>query len=144
MTIILLSIILFLIFTILGGFHFYWLFGGVWGLKKVIPTKSNDLHILAIPKFATLVVGVVLILFGLMYLMKSGFVNLQIHSQVVNYVYWFIPFVFIVRAIGEFKYLGLFKRIKDTEFAKADSKFFSPLCLIVGIIGLFIQFLTEF
>jgi len=39
-----------------------------------------------------------------------------------------------LRAIGEFKYLGFFKKIKNTEFAIADSKLFSPLSLAIGFL----------
>ncbi|WP_074407892.1 DUF3995 domain-containing protein [Aquimarina megaterium] len=134
-----LSIILCLIFVVLGGFHFYWLFGGVWGLRKVIPTKGNEKNTLAIPKFATLVVGLILVAFGLVYLIKSGLINIMISNGITIYGYWFIPSIFILRAIGEFKYVGFFKRIKNTEFSKADSKIFSPLCLVIGIIGILIQ-----
>ncbi len=58
-----LSIILLAIFTALSLMHFYWLFGGKWGLEKVIPTKENQTSTLSIPKFATLIVALVLILF---------------------------------------------------------------------------------
>ena len=51
-----LSITLFLIFTLLGGFHFYWLFGGIWGVKKAIPTKGTEENTIPIPKLATLIV----------------------------------------------------------------------------------------
>ncbi len=139
MIVIILSIILFLIFTVLGGFHFYWIFGGIWGLEKVIPTKGNEVNTLSIPKLATLIVGLVLVFFGLIYLIKSGFTNVQVPNWVTNYGYWFIPSIFILRAIGEFKYVGFFKKIKNTEFAKADSKIFSPLCLGIGVIGVLIQ-----
>ncbi len=139
MIITILSIILFLIFTVLGGLHFYWLFGGIWGLKKVIPTKSNALNSLSIPKFATLVVALVLVSFGLIYLLKSELVTFQVPNWVTNYGYWCIPSIFIVRAMGDFNYVGFFKKIKDTEFAKADSKIFSPLCLSIGIIGVIIK-----
>ncbi len=139
---IILSIFLFLIFAVLGGFHFYWLFGGIWGLEQAIPTKGK-VSSLSIPKIATLLVGVVLVLFGLIYLIKSEFINVQVPSWVTNYGYWFIPSIFILRAIGEFKYVGFFKKIKHTEFAKADSKIFSPLCLIIGIIGILIQLMSK-
>ena len=143
MIIIILSIILFLIFTVLGGFHFYWLFGGIWGLEKVIPSKGDKAISLSIPKLATLIVGLVLVLFGLFYLIKSGLVIVHIPNWVTNYGYWFVPSIFILRAIGEFKYIGFFKKIKNTEFAKADSKIFSPLCLIIGIIGILIQLMNK-
>ncbi len=136
-----LSISLFLIFTILGSFHFYWLFGGLWGLKKVIPTKNNETNNMSIPKFATLIVGIMLALFGLLYLTKSELTAFEIPNWITNYAFWFIPLIFIVRAIGEFKYVGFFKKIKNTEFAKADSKIFSPLCISIGIIGILIQLL---
>ncbi len=138
-----LSIILLIIFTLLGFIHFYWLFGGKWGLENVIPTKDNKSIPLSIPKFATLVVALVLVLFGLIYLVKSGITNIQVPNWVTNYVYWVIPSIFILRAIGDFKYVGLFKKIKNTEFAIADSKWFIPLCLMIGIFGMLIQLLNK-
>lgn len=138
MIILILSLVLFFIYTLLGGFHFYWLFGGTWGLKKVIPTKGKEANTLAIPKFATLIVALVLVSFGIVYLIKSGVINIQIPSWITNYGYWFIPSIFILRAIGDFNYVGFFKKIKNTEFAKADSKIFSPLCLGIGVIGILI------
>jgi hypothetical protein len=138
-----LSIILFTVFTILGGFHFYWFLGGIWGIEKVIPSKDNVAIVLTIPKFATLIVGLVLVLFGLMYLIKSGLINVSIPIWLTNYGYWVVPSIFILRAIGEFNYVGFFKKIINTKFAKADSKLFSPLCLVIGIIGILIQLMTK-
>jgi len=63
MTTTILSLCLVLVFTFLGGMHFYWLFGGTWGLKMAIPTKNKETNTLHIPKFATLIVAVVLIAF---------------------------------------------------------------------------------
>ncbi len=134
-----LSMMLFAIFMMLGGIHFYWLFGGKWGLKQVIPTKSDQTSPPPIPKFATLIVALVLLLFGLLYLAKSELVSVQFPNWIVYYGYWVIPSIFILRAIGDFKYVGFFKKIKHTEFAKADSKWFVPLCLTVGIIGIGLQ-----
>lgn len=139
---IILSIILFIIFSILGGFHFYWFLGGTWGTEKVIPTKDANSSSIEIPKFATLIVGLVLVSFGLLYIIKSGLINIQLPNWVVNYGYWFVPTIFILRAIGEFNYVGFFKKIKNTEFAKADSKIFSPLCLSIGLIGIVIQLMN--
>ncbi len=143
MTITVLSSLLFFIFTSLGLLHFYWLFGGKWGLKKVIPTIENQASTLSIPKFATLIVALVLVLFGLIYLVKSGLMTFQIPDLVTKYGYWFIPGIFTLRAVGDFKYVGFFKKLKHTEFAKADSKFFSPLCLMVGIFGILLQFMSK-
>jgi hypothetical protein len=147
MIVLTLSLILFIIFTVLGGFHFYWLFGGIWGLENAIPTKIDKANTLAIPKLVTLMVALVLISFGLIYLMESGLLNLQVpipkaFERVINYGTWIIPSVFILRAIGDFNYVGFFKKIKNTTFGKSDSKLFSPLCLAIGLMGLLIQLIN--
>ena len=139
----LLSFLLFTVFAILGGFHFYWLFGGTYGVKQVIPTKGpTTVNKQAIPPFATLIVALGLVSCGLLYLIKVEIFVLPIASWIIEYGLWFIPSIFILRAIGEFNYVGFFKKIRDTEFAKADSRLFSPLCLAIGVIGLLIQLLT--
>ena len=142
MMVMILSLLLFLVFVVLGSFHFYWLFGGTWAVGKVIPTKGNGECLPEIPKIATLIVGVVLVSFGLIYLMKSGLINIQGPNWMINYGYWFIPSIFILRAIGEFKYVGFFKKVKHTTFANSDSKVFIPLCLVIGIMGILVQFMS--
>ena len=123
---------------VLAGFHYYWLFGGDWGLTHVIPSKTKEAPSLAIPKFATLIVALGLTGVGLFYLVKAELINFPI-PELLKYGYWVIPSVFILRAIGEFRYVGIFKKIKDTNFAKADSKIFVPLCLMIGVLGFLVQ-----
>ena len=134
-----LSILLFVIFIILGLIHFNWVFGGKWGFEKTLPTKENGERVLNPKKFDSAVVGLGLTFFGLFYLLKSGFLNFDIPIWIIIYGSWIIPSIFILRAIGDFKYVGFLKKIKNTEFGKIDSKLFSPLCLIIGIIGIVIQ-----
>lgn len=137
------SIVLFTIFTLLGCIHFYWAFGGKWGVEKVIPTKSNNKITFTPPKIATFIVGLVLVFFGIIYFTKLGIVNIKIPNLVIKYGCWIIPSIFILRAIGDFNYVGFFKKIKNTEFSKADSKWFIPLCLIIGILGIVFQLINR-
>ncbi|WP_109831984.1 DUF3995 domain-containing protein [Reichenbachiella versicolor] len=132
-----LSIPLFILFAALGGIHIYWLFGGHWALDKVIPTKENRKFTkpIAIPKFATLLVAIGLMLCGAVYLSTSKLVTFPFPSWIVDNGILYIPIVFTLRAIGEFKYVGFFKKVKNTEFAKMDTTLFSPLCIGIGIIG---------
>ncbi len=135
-----LSLILFITFLILSGFHFYWLFGGNYGVSKVIPTRSSSQLDFKIPKFATLLVALVLLSFSLFYLMQSDLIETFIPKKMETLLIWLIPLAFTLRAIGEFRFVGFFKRIKDTPFAKADTVYFSPLCLFIGLIGFMIWF----
>jgi hypothetical protein len=55
------------------------------------------------------------------------------------YGLWIIASIFILRAIGEFKYVGFFKKISQTKFGQNDTKYYSPLCLIIGILTLMLE-----
>ncbi len=135
----LLQLILFLIFLILSGFHFYWLFGGSFGTDSVYPTKPGEESTINIPKFATLIVAIGLLSIAIYYLSQTGLINLPLPVWLLKFTGWFVSAIFTLRAIGEFNYVGLFKKVKGTKFASADSKLFSPLCLFIGIIGFIIQ-----
>ena len=37
------------------------------------------------------------------------------------------------RAIGEFRYVGFFKRVRGSRFAKLDTVVYSPLCLLLAV-----------
>jgi hypothetical protein len=55
---------------------------------------------------------------------------------------WIIPAIFLIRAIGDFKYVGFTKKVKSSTFAELDTKFFSPLCLVIAALGFAIEFLN--
>ena len=138
----LLSIILSFIFIILGLIHINWVFGGQFGFENSLPTKENGERVLNPKKIDSAIVGISLIFFGVFYLNKAILFTGILSQNMMNYAGWIIPFIFILRAIGDFRYIGFFKRIKMTAFGKLDTKFFSPLCLIIGILGLIIQILN--
>jgi hypothetical protein len=46
---------------------------------------------------------------------------------------WLLAALFLARAIGDFRWVGLFKRVKDTSFALSDTAAYTPLCLIIGL-----------
>lgn len=135
-----LSSLLFMVFMILGSFHFYWVLGGTWGLKQAVPTRGEDDPIQIPGKLITTFVGLVLCSFGVFYLIHSGILSIELPTKLEHYIGWILPALFIIRAIGEFKYVGMFKKVKDSDFAKADTRLFVPLCLGIGIAGLIIQF----
>jgi hypothetical protein len=55
-----------------------------------------------------------------------------------KYGIWAIIVIFLVRAIGDFRYVGFFKKYRNTKFGKNDTKYYSPLCLLIGILGIMI------
>ena len=53
---------------------------------------------------------------------------------------WFRPLAyvlavtFLLRAIGERRYVGFFKRVRGTEFSRWDDRLFSPLCVGISLL----------
>ncbi|NJN42418.1 MAG: DUF3995 domain-containing protein [Flammeovirgaceae bacterium] len=134
-----LSILLSVILFALGVIHFNWVFGGSYGFEESLPTKENGERVINPKKIDSAIVGIGLIVFGLFYVFQSGLIEYMLPALITKYGGWLIPVIFLLRAIGEFKYIGFFKRIKNTKFGKADSKFFSPLCLAIGIAGVIVE-----
>ncbi|MBW3466637.1 DUF3995 domain-containing protein [Arthrospiribacter ruber] len=127
--------ILFAIFLILSSIHFYWVFGGKWGGDAVLPTKDDDSTKVLTPSILpSLIVALGLLGIGLLVLIISGIISLDIPHWLNNYGLWVISGIFLLRAIGDFNYVGFFKKINQTKFGRNDTKYFSPLCLIIGVL----------
>jgi len=126
---------------ILSIIHFYWAFGGKIGMDKALPTDEKGNKVLNPKALESLVVAIGLFLFAAFYFMKLDLVNFELHSLISDYAAWLISSIFILRAIGDFNYIGFFKKVKSTEFAKLDSKYFSPLTLALGLIGIILEIL---
>lgn len=139
---ILFSILLFLIFLSLSIIHFYWAFGGKWGFEGVLPTNENNEKQFIPGKLITLIVGTGLLLLGLFVLLKSGYLTFYCPDWLLKYGFWIIGFVFFIRAIGDFKYAGLFKKVSDTKFSQNDTRYFTPLCLIIGSLCIILELLN--
>lgn len=139
MTSIILSSIEVIIFLALSGIHFNWAFGGSFGFDKALPTKEDGTRILNPKRKDSAIVGLGLLLFAIYYMIIRRFIQIELPNWIINYAGWIIPSIFIMRAIGDFKYVGFFKKIKSTIFGKFDSKYFSPLCFFIGAVGIIIK-----
>lgn len=128
------------IFLVISLFHFYWGFGGKFGSGAVIPTKTDADMTFKPGKIATILVAFVFLAVALFPLIESKWINIQLPEILINYGYWFLGAVLIIRSIGEFKYVGLFKKVKNTSFAKNDTKYYTPLCISLVIIITLILF----
>jgi hypothetical protein len=136
------AIILILIFLFISAIHFYWAFGGTRGSDSVLPIKENNVKVLNPSVLSTVTVALGILGFGLFILVKSGLLDFNLPNWLNKYGLWIIASIFIIRAIGDFNYVGFFKKIKQTKFGKSDTKYFSPLCLLIGILTLILELNT--
>ncbi len=128
--------VLFIIMVFLSGIHIYWGFGGKWGSAATIPTKGNNVPLIKPGFFDCLVVAIGLLSFGFFILIKAGIVVFGLPGWLSDYGLWVISAIFLLRAIGEFNYVGFFKKVKSTRFGVMDTKYYSPLCLLLAILGI--------
>jgi hypothetical protein len=134
-----LGILLAAIFAILSLFHIYWAFGGQIGGANAIPS-NNGVPIFKPSIFATLLVAGALLLAMLTVLGQIGFFGETIPVWIFRWATFGISILFLLRAIGEFKYVGFFKKVNDSGFAYWDTILFSPLCLYIAVTAFLISY----
>lgn len=137
----LLSIVLVVIFILLSSIHFYWAFGGTWAINAALPTDENGNKLFQPSMFASLVVAFGLLFFAFIVIIHT-YIFLYDNSIFIilikKYGLKIIAFIFLFRAIGDFKYVGLFKKNKNSVFAIQDTKYFTPLCFIIFLLCIFL------
>ncbi|OPA76254.1 hypothetical protein BVG16_18845 [Paenibacillus selenitireducens] len=119
------------ILFVISGLHFYWVWGGSGGYRAVIPSMETG-PIFRPSKLGTGVVAVLLALAAWLALEWGGIQRGLFSDILLKYGGWLLTVVFLVRAIGDFKWVGFFKKKRGTVFAKWDSLLYSPLCLLLG------------
>jgi hypothetical protein len=128
-----------IIFTLIAVIHVYWAFGGKWGGEHVIP-KLEGKSTFEPGLVATLIVAVGLLGFAAVHARVLGCCDIG-SDYYVGVLILIIAGIFLLRAIGDFKYVGFFKKRKDSTFATYDSKYYSPLCLIIFTNAVFTYFM---
>ena len=132
-----------LIFTIISGFHFYWAMGGKVGFDVVLPSNTKGSKSLNPSKLITVIAACVFLSVAIFYLIKANLIYLSLPNLITHYGLYALAIVLIIRAIGDFKYVGFLKTIKNTPFAIYDTQYYAPLCLFLGLNTLIIEFLIN-
>ena len=122
------------IMIFLALIHFYWALGGEFGLDYALPTDDKGNRLLNPGKMMTFSVGFLLIVFAYVsYRLYSGD-----ESVMMVYAGYGLSILFSFRVIGDFNMVGLFKKVKNTTFAKYDTWVYVPLCLFISVNFLFL------
>jgi hypothetical protein len=131
-----------LIFIIIGIIHGFWAFGGKWGVSTALPTKDeSDFPVLRPRMLGTLFIGLLCFFASVLLLVQIDLITVIKSSHLSKGLCIVGGIVFLLRAIGEGKYVGFFKKIKHTRFAKQDTAFYSPLCVWISVIFLIALFI---
>lgn len=123
------------ILVIICAIHVYWAFGGRWGLAESVPER-NGAKAFQPGRSVTLAVALVFGCMALFYVHQLGwltFLTALVPGWLDRWGLWLLAAVFLLRAIGDFRYVGFFKRVREGRFAHLDTRFYSPLCLLLCV-----------
>lgn len=124
-----LSLLNALVFLIIAGFHYYWVLGGRYGFSAALPETEPSGRKVFIPgKLATAVVATLFLGFALLF---AGLLPLP--AVAYHDGFWAVAGIALLRACGDFNYVGFFRKKRHTVFARYDSRYFSPLCLYLAV-----------
>ncbi|MEK4933182.1 MULTISPECIES: DUF3995 domain-containing protein [Bacillus] len=112
--------------------HVYWAFGGKWATNSVIPTKAGE-KAFTPGTGMTLFIALLLSMAAMILLQQANIVHFALPNVFVQMGSWVCIVVFFIRVIGGFHYFGIFKRKKDTQFARMDTVLYVPLCAFLSL-----------
>jgi Protein of unknown function (DUF3995) len=121
--------------TVLGALaamHLYWAVRGVSPTSVALP--QVDGHPVFVPsRAATVIVACCLLVASAVAASRVPSLPLARYIPSTRLLPSGFGLVFLARAIGDFCYVGFFKRVRDSRFAVWDKWLFSPLCLLIGL-----------
>jgi hypothetical protein len=124
------------ILLLLAAVHVYWAAGGKAGKAAAVPTAEGRAVITPSARGTAMVAAGICLIVAILAL-RIGWLKLPViagDNILVQIAAWLIAAAFALRAIGDFRYIGFFKRIRDTRFARLDTLAYSPLCAVLAVL----------
>jgi hypothetical protein len=124
------------ILLLAAAVHVYWAAGGKAGKAAAVPTTEGRAVITPSPR-GTMMVAAGLCVLAAAVALRIGLLRLPGLTDdtiLVRIAAWLIAAVFALRAIGDFRYVGFFKRVRDSKFARLDTLAYSPLCAVLAVL----------
>ena len=122
-----------LVLCALAALHLYWAVGGRWGAEAAVPERSGKPLFRPGPAACVVVAALLLCAAVVVWSKPSGWSRSFMPHGWSTVGTLGVALVFIVRAVGDFRWVGFFKKERTTRFARLDTVLYSPLCLILGI-----------
>lgn len=118
------------VFTTLAALHLYWGVGGQWGGADAVPQRADGTPLFRPGFVACLLIATGLAGFATVALARIGWVTWP-WSHPAASPRWLLRVVaalFALRTLGDFRYVGLTRRVRHTRFARQDRARYTPLC----------------
>lgn len=116
--------------ALIAGLHLYWAFGGSWGARVALPKKEDGSLLFSPGPFACVVVAAGLSAVAWMCIGRFALSPSIVRASLASKAFWLFGAMFALRVIGDFRYVGIFRKVRGTDFAMMDARFYSPLCAV--------------
>jgi hypothetical protein len=123
------------VLTVIAALHIYWAFGPRSTLPAALPTRPDGSLVFQPGVTACLGVALLLLLAAFLLIEQAGAGPGWLPQPWRAVGTAGVAIVLVLRGIGDFRYVGLFKRYRDTPFARLDTRFFTPLVLALGALA---------
>lgn len=119
------------IFVGLAALHAYWAAGGRAGSGVAIPRQGGGAMFVPSP-LATLAVAMALLAAAAVVAASVGWLGRRGPTRIGRWLTAVLAAVFLLRAVGDFRYVGVFKSMGEDPFRSWDTWLFSPLCAVIA------------
>lgn len=121
-----------------ASFHLYWALGGRVGYSVSLPQRPDGRPVMAhrLPWWrpAAGAVGLGLLLLAALVLAEAQRLRLPLPEQWTRGALIAVGLAFAARALVPNRHVGFFKTIRTTRWARYDTRLYSPLFLLLGLL----------
>lgn len=119
------------VFVVLSLWHVYWALGGRLAHQAALPIKDGK-PLFQPSAVGTFFGGIALMAFAGLVAFNAGLLGTEPAPAWLRWAGGAVVLALLGRAIGDFRYVGFFKRLGDEPFARLDTRVYSPLCLLLA------------
>jgi len=132
------------IFAALSALHVSWVLRSTASsdvtaaANATVPTRADGTPVFRPGRLVTLTVALALAGAAVLVLGRASVMARMAPEAWYAAGTWMLGVVLLLRVIGEFRYVGIFKRERGTRFAALDTRYYTPLCgvLAAGVLYL--------
>jgi hypothetical protein len=115
----------------IGALHVYWATRDT-PTGGAVPTRPDGAPLFRPGRASTLAVAVALTVAAAIVLVQGDVLRPVGPRTLYQVGAWAVAVVLLARAVGDFRYVGLFKRERGTRFARLDTRVYTPLCALLA------------
>ena len=121
-------------YAAIGLLHVWWAMGSKAGRSAAIPVRDGRPAFTPTAAQTWAVAGALFTAAALVFGTARDFDRRQ-PQPLLRWGSRAVALVMLLRAVGDFRLLGFTKSVKGTAFARADTRYYSPLCLALAILS---------